>query len=82
MGTRLHRHVERGSTGTPGGSSERHDLSVTTAIGLGHALSDNRARCDDDGADRGIRVGHPRRLVRKTECALEAHPAAAAAMRR
>jgi hypothetical protein len=54
--TRLHRHVERGAARTLAGLVERDDLAVAAAR-LGRALADDHAVADDDGADRGLRVG-------------------------
>ena len=78
VGARLHRHEERRAAGPLAGGSERDDLAVPAAVGLGHALADDRAVGNEhgaDGRDSGSRTGPAR--VDERERAVEAHAAAA-----
>ena len=77
VGAGLHRHEERRAAGSVACRSERHDLAVRAAVGLGDALADDVAAGDDDRPDGRVRIAHRPGGVDERERAVETHAAAA-----
>src|SRR2546425_7433520 len=80
MHARLQGHVERSATSVVAGSHQCDDLRVRASGRLVESLTNDRAACDDDGADQWIRgretpraLGAPERTPHEAFVGLRGH---------